>query len=157
MDNSRFAPYYPTAENVVEQMLELGGLQPGERMFDLGSGDGRLVIRAAQQFGAIATGIELDPDLVRQSRTRITELGLEDRARIIEGDFMSQDYRAADLITIYLTPRAVAELQPLLEMHLKPGARVVVNSFNFENWAASEEKAIPDPVTLRRTLYLYRR
>ena len=155
--DTRFAPYYPTAENVAEQMLKLGGLQPGERMFDLGSGDGRIVIQAAREFGADATGVEIDPDLVRRSRARIAELGLDGRARIVEGDFMSQDYRTADVVTIYLTPRAVAELQPLLELQLKPGARVVVNSFNFENWTADEEVEMPDPVTIRRMLYLYRR
>ncbi|MBY0373716.1 MAG: class I SAM-dependent methyltransferase [Bryobacteraceae bacterium] len=155
--DTRFAPYYPTAEHVAERMLKLGGLQPGERMFDLGSGDGRIVIQAAREFGAEATGVEIDPDLVRQSRARIAELGLDGRARIVEGDFMSQDYRSADVVTIYLTPRAVAELRPLLELQLKPGARVVVNSFNFENWTADEEVEMPDPVTMRRMLYLYRR
>ena len=155
---SRFAPYYPTADHVVDLMLQLGGLQPGERMFDLGSGDGRIVIRATQQYGADATGIELDPDLVRQSRARIEELGLSERARIVEGDFLHQNYAAADLVTLYLTPSAVSELSPILQGQLKPGARVVVNSFDFgELWTPSEEMTITDIRIGRRMLYLYRR
>lgn len=154
----RFAPYYPTHEHVVELMLRFGELAPGERMFDLGSGDGRIVIRAAQQFEADATGVELDPDLVRQSRARIAELGLERRARIIEGDLIAQNYSAADLVTAYLIPGAMEEVAAILRAQLRPGARVIVNSFDFgEHWSPSEEMAIPDANTGVRMLYLYRR
>src|SRR6266851_5022093 len=79
----KLAPYYPTPLTVVERMLKLGDLKPGEKMFDLGSGDGRIVIMAAQKFGADATGIEMVDDLYRQSMEKIRKLGLEKTARII--------------------------------------------------------------------------
>src|SRR4030081_790278 len=91
----KLAPYYPTPESVVEKMLQMGGLKPGEKMFDLGSGDGRLVIIAAQKFKANATGVEMDPDLYKQSTEKIKALGLEKTARIIQGDLFLQDYSSA--------------------------------------------------------------
>src|SRR5271169_2293722 len=81
-DSARLAPYYPTPETIVGQMLRLGGLKAGEKVFDLGSGDGRIVIMAAQKFHADAVGVEIDTDLCRQSLARIAKLGLERSARI---------------------------------------------------------------------------
>ena len=100
----KLAPYYPTPESVVEKMLQLGGLKPGEKMFDPGSGDGRIVIMAAEKFQAIATGVELDPDLHRQSSEKVKKLGLGKTASIILGDIMKQDYSSADMLTVYLLP-----------------------------------------------------
>lgn len=154
----KIAPYFPSTDEAAEQMLRLGGLQAGERVFDLGSGDGRIVMLAAQRFGAIATGVELDADLVRQSRERIAAAGLdESQARIIEGDILTQDYSTADLVIAYLYPKAMHLLEPVLLERLKPGARVVVSSFNFTTWTPSEEMAMPDVNIGVRTLYLYRR
>src|SRR5256884_8052357 len=85
-DAEKLAPYYPTPETIVTKMLEMGGLKAGEKMFDLGSGDGRIVIMAAQKFHADATGGEMDKDLVKQSIEKIHKLGLEKTARIINGD-----------------------------------------------------------------------
>src|SRR3954468_7066283 len=101
---AKLAPFYPTPLTGVEKMLDLGGLKADEKMFDLGSGDGRIVIMAAQKYGADATGIELDGTLVKQSEKRIRKLGLSPRARILEGDLLKQDYSSADLITVYLLP-----------------------------------------------------
>src|SRR6202050_1575159 len=81
----KLAPYYPTPETIVERMLDLGGLKPGEKMFDLGSGDGRIVIMAAQKYHADSTGVELDSDLVASSQAKVKQLGLK-TARIVYGD-----------------------------------------------------------------------
>src|SRR5512143_1465735 len=81
----KLAPYYPTPETIVEKMLQLGGLKAGEKVFDLGSGDGRIVIMAAQKFKADATGVELNDSLFRQSMDRIKTLGLASAARVIHG------------------------------------------------------------------------
>src|SRR4051794_4800617 len=94
------APYTPTPELVVHRMLALAGLKPGEKLFDLGSGDARIVIAAAQRFKADAVGVELDESLYRQSTKRIASLGLSAKARIIPGDLMNQDYSTADVITV---------------------------------------------------------
>src|SRR5947208_10385152 len=92
-DAEKLAPYYPTPETIVEKMLQLGGLKAGEKMFDLGSGDGRIVIVAAQKFHADAVGVELDKDLSKQSAARIAKLGLQKSARIVNGDLLNQNYR----------------------------------------------------------------
>src|SRR5579885_1381650 len=86
--DEKLAPYYPTPETIVERMLQLGGLKAGEKMYDLGSGDGRIVIMAAQKFHADATGVELDKDLAKKSNEKIRQLGLEKNARIISGDLL---------------------------------------------------------------------
>ena len=91
----KLAPYYPTPETIVERMLQLGQLKAGEKMFDLGSGDGRIVIMAARKYHADATGVELDADLLEASSAKIRQLGLQKTARIIYGDILKQDYSSA--------------------------------------------------------------
>lgn len=152
----KLAPYYPTPESVVERMLKLGGLKPGEKMFDLGSGDGRVVIIAAQKFGADATGIEMDTDLHKQSMDRIKSLGLEKKARIVLGDILKQDFSSADLLTVYLLPSSNDRIRPLLEKQLKRGTRIVSHDFLFSGWTPVKEEHIEDDGEGRsHTLYLY--
>lgn len=154
----KLAPYYPTPETVVEQMLKLGGLKPGEKMFDLGSGDGRIVILAADRFKADATGVEYDADLYKQSTDRIRALGLEKRARIIHGDITKQDFSAAALLTVYLLPSSNLKIRPMLEKQLKKGTRIVAHDFMFEGWTPVKEEHIEDDGEGRsHTLYLYLR
>src|SRR5579871_6550093 len=100
------APFLPTPTLIVDRMLRLGKLQPGERMCDLGSGDGRIVIAAAREFHADATGIEIDDKLARDSQARIQKLHLGRTARIIHGDILKQRYSSYDLITVYLFAEA---------------------------------------------------
>ena len=153
------APYYPTPDTVVLKMLQLGGLKAGEKMFDLGSGDGRIVILAAQKFHAEAVGVEIDDDLYRKSLERIRSLGLERSARIVHGDLMAQNYSSADLVTVYLLPDAIdSQVGPLLDRQLKKGARVVAHDFEFRNWKPLKVENIADDGEGRsRTLYLYRK
>lgn len=154
----KLAPYYPTPEMVVEKMLQLADLKKGERIFDLGSGDGRIVIMAAEKFGANSTGVEFDNDLHQQSSDRIKKLGLSDRARIIHGDLMAQNYADADLITIYLLPVSNEKVKPLLEKQLKKGARIVAHDFQVKGWEPEKTVSIDDDGEGRsHTLYLYRR
>ncbi len=156
--SEKLAPYYPTPETIVEKMLQLGGLKAGEKMFDLGSGDGRIVIMAAGKFHADATGVEFDKDLWKQSMDRIKSLGLEKQARIIHGDIMKQDYSSANLLTVYLLPSSNDKLRPLLEKQLKKGARVVAHDFEFSGWTAEKVEQVEDDGEGRsHTLYLYRR
>ena len=158
-DAAKLAPYYPTPETIVAQMLQLGGLKAGERVFDLGSGDGRIVIMAAQKFHANAVGVEIDLDLCRQSLVRIAKLGLEKSARIIHGDLLAQNYGAADLVTVYLLPDSInGKVQPLLDRQLKKGARVVAHDFEFRAWTPEKVQNIADDGEGRsHTLYLYRK
>jgi len=155
-DVEKLAPYYPTPEAVVERMLKLGELKPGEKMFDLGSGDGRVVIMAAQKFQADATGIEMDPDLFKQSSDRIKSLGLEKTARIIKGDIVKQDLSSANMLTVYLLPSSNDKIRPKLERELKKGTRVVSHDFLFQGWSPIKEEHIEDDGEGRsHTLYLY--
>ena len=155
-DIEKLAPYYPTPNVIVEKMLRLGGLKAGERMFDLGSGDGRIVIMAAQKFHANAIGVEMDRDLWRQSMEKIRKLGLEKNAQIINGDLLKQNYGSADLITVYLLPVSNDKVTPLLDKQLKKGTRVVAHDFEFKNWTPDKVENIEDDGEGRsHTLYLY--
>jgi cyclopropane fatty-acyl-phospholipid synthase-like methyltransferase len=137
-------------------MLQAGKLQPGETMFDLGSGDGRIVIAAAKKYKANAIGVELDDALVAKSKAKIYELGLDKNARIIRGDLLQQDYSSADLVTVYLWPESNAKVARLLEQQLKKGARVVAHDFPLGNWTPAATITIPDDGTGRsHTLYVY--
>ena len=152
------APYTPTPQMVVHRMLQLADLRAGEKMFDLGSGDGRIVIMAASQYKAEATGVEVDAALVKQSIERIQTLGLARLARIIHGDLLRQDYSSADLLTIYLLPIANVKLLPILERQLKKGARVVSHNSPFPAWTPEKVETIENDGEGRsHRLYLYRR
>jgi ubiquinone/menaquinone biosynthesis C-methylase UbiE len=157
--DEKLAPYYPTPETIVERMLQLGGLKAGEKMYDLGSGDGRIIIMAAQKFHAEALGIELMPDLCRQSLAKIRKLGLEKTAHIVNGDLLRQNYGSADLVTVYLLPESIDnKVQPLLDRQLKKGARVVAHDFEFKAWSPEKVENIADDGEGRsHTLYLYRK
>lgn len=155
-DIEKLAPYYPTPESVVERMLKLGDVKPGDKVFDLGSGDGRVVVMAAQKFGADATGIEMDADLWKQSMERIKSLGLEKKARIIRGDIAKQDYSSATVLTVYLLPSSNDKIRPLLEKQLRKGTRIVSHDFMFKDWTPVKEEHIEDDGEGRsHTLYLY--
>jgi precorrin-6B methylase 2 len=152
------APYFPTPEKIVDQMLKLGELKPGETVFDLGSGDGRIVIDAARKYKAKAVGVELNDALYKQSMDRIKNLGLTPTARIIHGDLLKQDYSSADLLTVYLLPVATDLVTPILEKQLKKGARIVAHDFQFAAWKAERTVDIDDDGEGRaHELYLYRR
>jgi hypothetical protein len=152
----KLAPYYPTPETIVDRMLEEGKLKAGEKMFDLGSGDGRIVIMAARKYHADATGVELDTDLVISSSNKIRQLGLQKTARIIHGDILKQNYASANLITVYLLPESNLKLRPILEAQLKPGTRVVAHDFGIGGWTPTRTITIPDDGEGRsHTLFIY--
>jgi len=153
----KLAPYYPTPETIVKKMLQLGGLKAGEKMFDLGSGDGRIVIMAAQKFKADATGVEFDDSLCRRSVELIRSLGLSSTAHIIHGDLTKQDYSSADLLTVYLLPISNDKVRPMLEKQLKKGARVVAHDFEFSKWTPVRSEDVEDEEGRVHRLYLYRR
>src|SRR5271169_2015013 len=155
-DAEKLAPYYPTPETIVDRMLRLGGLKAGEKMFDLGSGDGRIVIIAAEKFKADATGVEFDDALYKQSMEKIKTLGLSATARIIHGDLLKQDYASADLLTVYLLPMSNDKVTPILEKQLKKGTRIVAHDFEFSAWKPVKVQDIDDDGEGRsHHLYLY--
>lgn len=156
--DGKIAPYFPTPQSIVDKMLQLGELKAGEKMYDLGSGDGRIVIMAARKYQADATGVELDDALYKQSMQRVKTLGLDSHARIVHGDLLEQDYSSYDLLTIYLLPVAIQKITPIFAKQLKKGARIVAHDFEFPEWTAAKIVDIDDDGEGRsHRLYLYRR
>lgn len=132
------APYVPTPQAIVERMLEAGHVTSDDVVYDLGSGDGRIVITAAQKFGARAVGVEGQPDLCRQSRMRIQSLGLEDRVQVLEENVFHVDLSPATVVTMFFLTSSNERLKPNLEKYLRPGARVVSNQFPIHGWKPVE-------------------
>jgi precorrin-6B methylase 2 len=132
------APPIPTPQSVVERMLEAARLKSGEVIYDLGSGDGRVVITAAQKYSVRAVGVELMPDLCRKARERVEAAGLSDRVRIIEGSALRMDLSPADVVTMFFLTGSNDRLRPALERQLHVGARVVSNEFPVRGWKAED-------------------
>jgi SAM-dependent methyltransferase len=122
--------YVPTPQPVVEAMLELARVKRTDVVYDLGSGDGRIVITAAKKYGATGVGIELDPALVKQARANAAAAGVSDRVRFITRDLFSADLSKASVVTLYLLQSINERLRPKLVRELKPGTRIVSHVFN---------------------------
>lgn len=128
------APWIPTPYKKVHRMLELAKVKPGELVYDLGSGDGRVIIEAAQSFGAKATGIEIDPIRYLWTKIKISLLKLQSRVNVILGNFYYQDLRKADVITVYLLQDTNIRLMEKFQQELRRGTRIVSNTFYFPGW-----------------------
>ncbi len=130
----KLAPYVASPVRVVDRMLELANIKPGETVYDLGCGDGRILIAAVEKYKAKAVGVEIAPKVVAQARAQIHREGIEGQARVIEGDLLETDLSGADVVTIYLTTSFNEQLRPRLEKYLKPGARVVSHDYAVPGW-----------------------
>lgn len=137
-------PYVQTPQPVVDGMLMLGRVAKGDRIIDLGSGDGRIVIGAARR-GASGFGVDLDTRLVELANARAREAGVADRARFLAQDLYKTDLRGATVITMYLLPDVNLELRPRLLAELKPGTRIVSHDFDMGDWRPDEEIVVPAP------------
>jgi SAM-dependent methyltransferase len=145
--------WVPTHEGVVEAMLDIAKVTPADRVIDLGSGDGRTVIAAALR-GARAHGLEYNPDMVALARRNAAAAGVTDRATFDEADLFEQDLSDATVITMFLLPSVNLELRPRL-LDLRPGTRVVSNSFNMDDWEADDHRTIEDDCTRWCTALLW--
>ena len=128
------APYVMSPQSIVDRMLEMADPKPSETVYDLGSGDGRVLITAVQRYRAKAVGVEISDDLVRRTSDRIRDLGLQNEIRIIHGDLRKIDLSSADVVTMYLATDVNEMLRPNLEKSLKPGSRVVSHQFPVPGW-----------------------
>src|SRR3954468_3678278 len=115
-------------------MLELAGTQSDDLVADLGSGDGRIVIAAARKYGARGLGIELDQKLVDESRENARKAGVADRVSFVQGDVLAADFSKASVVTVYLLPGLIGQLEPRFLTELKPGTRIVSHSFRMASW-----------------------
>ncbi len=135
--------YIPTPQSVVDAMLELAAIKSGDIVYDLGSGDDRIVITAAKKFGARGVGIEIDPALVKQATENAAAAGVSDRVRFVRGDLFKSDIREATVVTLYLLQSINERLRPKLVRELKPGARIVSHVFNMgPEWPPQKELAV---------------
>jgi len=153
--SDRFTPFVVTPHRVVEKMLELAGVGPDDRVYDLGSGDGRIVIAAAQKFGARAVGVEIRGELVTQSAAEIAKLGLQKRARIIHGDMFEADLGPATVVTLYQLTAVNKRLRPLLERRLHHGARVVACDFEVPGWKPQQTVQVTSENGNEYKIFLY--
>ena len=147
------APYVVSPQEIVDRMLELADLKPGEKLYDLGSGDGRILITAVVRFKAKAVGVEISDDLVNSTNTRIRRLGLDNDAQVIHGNFLDVDLSPADVVTLYLATDANELLRPNLEKYLKNGARVVSHDYAVPGW--KPKLVDKDPDIHGHLIYLY--
>jgi len=136
--SNKLAPYVSSPVRVVDRMLQMAQIKPGETLYDLGCGDGRILIAAVQKYKVKAVGVEISPKLAAKATASIQKAGLEARASVIPGDLLSVDFTGADVVAIYLSTQLNAELRPLLERYLKPGARVVSHDYAIPGWKPSK-------------------
>ena len=154
------APFVATPLPVVKQMLTLAEIKAGDIIYDLGCGDGRVVIMAAQDFGAQGIGVEMREDLAKQAMGKISDLGLEGRVKIVHGDMFKVDISQANVITLYLTTSANDKVKPKLEAELKPGTRVVSHDYEILGWRPIKIDNFCENPRLgypSHTIYVYRK
>ncbi len=149
-------PYVPTPFNVVRGMLRLAGAGPDDIVYDLGCGDGRVLVIAVKEFGVKkAVGIEIRETLYQRAMQNIRMHNLEGRAHVIRGDFFEADISEATIVTMFLLTIVNNKLKPKLERELKPGTRVVSHEFSIPRWRPKRIEHIYDENNLSHTVYLY--
>jgi len=151
----QLAPFDPTSHEVADRMLALAGVRKGDVVYDLGAGDGRMVIAAAKRYGVKAVGFEIDPGLVKLARENIRKQGVEKLVEIRQQDFMKSDLSAATIVTLYLSQDGNLALRPRLMNQLKPGARVVSYTFDMADWAPKITEAYRDAAGDTHLLYYW--
>lgn len=137
-------PFITSPDNVTLEMLRIAGVGPRDHVIDLGSGDGRIVILAARRFGATGLGVEIVPDLVRQSLRNAQQAGVADRVAFREQDLFAADLSAATVVTMYLLPEVNLQLRPTL-LALKPGTRIVSHDWDMGEWQPDATSIVPVP------------
>ena len=154
------APFVPSPLSVIEHMLKLAELQPGEVLFDLGAGDGRTVTMAAKIFGARAVGVELREDLAKKALMSINETSLANRITIVNGDMFNVNLKSADVVFLYLTTSANEKIRPKLENELKKGVRIVSHDYEIVGWRPIKTENFCENPKIgypSHTLYLYKK
>ena len=153
------APFVASPYPVVRRMLTLAGVKPDDLLYDLGAGDGRIIITAAKEFKARAVGVELRSDLAKKAIQQIHDEGLEDRVKIINEDMFKVDVSGADVVTLYLTTSANSKVKAKLEEDLRSGVRVVSHDYEILGWKPIKTERFCEDPRLgypTHTIYVYR-
>lgn len=133
--------FVPTPDEVVDAMLEMAAVGPKDVVYDLGCGDGRLVVSAALKGARRAIGVDIDPERVKESRARVKAAGVDDRVKIVEGDLFEMNFADATVVTLYLLPSLNLRLRPKL-LALKPGTRIVSHDFDMGDWTPDKVRQV---------------
>lgn len=131
-------PYVPTNQKTVEKMLELADIKPDDVVYDLGCGDGRIVITAAKNFGVTGVGVDLNPQRIREANENAKAAEVTDKVKFVEGNLFEFDFSKADVVTMYLLPSVNLKLRSKLQKELKPGSRIVSHDFDMGDWEAEK-------------------
>ena len=148
------APDVTSPQEIVDRMLEIANVKPGETVYDLGCGQGRVLITAVQRFHAKAVGVELSDRLFQSATDHVALLNLQNRINLIHGDVLEVDLSPADVVTIYLMTTSNESLRPRLEKYLHPGARVVSHDYKVPGWIPNQVEE-PEAASRSHTIYLY--
>lgn len=149
------APYVASPQTVVDKMLEAAELKPGETLFDLGCGDGRIPITAARDFKTKGVCVEIADELVKAARQNVKKLGLDGIVTVVHGNLLQVDLKPADVVTLYLLTDSNEKLKPALEKSLKPGSRVVSHDFRVRGWKPNRIETV-DVAGRTHTIFVYR-
>jgi len=155
-DEASLAPYVASPEMIVEEMLRLANVRKEDVVYDLGSGDGRIVIMAAKIYGARGVGFELDGSLVGQSTESARRAGVSHLVEFRQQDVLTVDLSPATVVTIYLSREANLKLRPALQAQLRPGSVVISHDFDMDDWQPEAVRQLLDESGMVRTLYLWR-
>ncbi|MBD1878409.1 class I SAM-dependent methyltransferase [Coleofasciculus sp. FACHB-T130] len=148
-------PFVPTPEVVVAEMLKQGQVKGNDVLYDLGSGDGRIVITAAKQFGTRGTGVDINPQLVQESRENAQKAGVSDRVRFLQQDLFTTDLSDATVVTLYLLPDVNLRLRPKLLKELKPGTRIVSHNYDMGEWKPEQVVQVESSPGRQHTIYTW--
>ena len=152
--SQNLAPFVASPQPIVDRMLDVAAVKPGDMVYDLGCGDGRILITAAKRFKAKGVGVELSEKLVNSTNEAIKRMNLQDEVKIIHGHLLEVNLQPADVVTIYLETNSNDLLRPNLEKYLKAGARVVSHDFEVRGWKPSKVEKI-NSHNRNHTIYLY--
>lgn len=150
------APYVPTPQDVVDRMLKLAEVTSKDLVYDLGCGDGRIVITAAQRYGARGVGVDIDPQRIAESEANARKAGVEKLVAFKLQDAMTVDVSKATVVTLYLLSASNMKLRPLLTKQLAPGARIVSHAFSMGDWVPAQVEQYDDSQGVSRTIYLWK-
>jgi ribosomal protein L11 methylase PrmA len=142
--------YVPTPQEVVDEMLKVADVKKGDRLYDLGSGDGRIAVTAAQRYGIRATGIDIDPERIKEANANAKKAGVTKLVDFRQADLFKADFKDATVITLYLLPDLNVKLRPRLWAELKPGTRIVSHAFDMGDWQPEKKLEVNG-----RTIYFW--
>lgn len=135
-------PYVPTRPAVVNGMLKMANVQEGDVLYDLGCGDGRIVITAARDYGATGTGVDIDPERIAEAKENAKEADVEDKVKFVQKNLFEMDFKDATVVTLYLLPDINMRLRPILLKQLKPGTRIVSHAFDMGDWKPEKTETV---------------